>query len=112
MAAGSSSPPVASEKTSEGCRTTAANASPSSGALSPSTMSTRRRSPRAGPSVISLSPTADRLEAEEARAAEQDVVAARPHVPHLDGTVEGRGRGLEAQHVRDQAARPRQLEDR
>src|SRR5204862_99091 len=48
----------------------------------------------------------------EARAAEQDVVAARPHVPHLDGTVEGRGRGLEAQHVRDQAARPRQLEDR
>src|SRR5437899_2769621 len=48
MAAGSSSPPVASEKTSEGCRTTAANASPSSGALSPSTMSTRRRSPRAG----------------------------------------------------------------
>src|SRR2546426_233563 len=58
MAAGSSPPPVASEKTSEGCRTTAANASPSSGALSPSTISTRRRSPRAGPSVISLSPTA------------------------------------------------------
>src|SRR3989475_147522 len=58
MAAGSSPPPVASEKTSEGCRTTAANASPSSGALSPSTISTRRRSPRARPSVISLSPTA------------------------------------------------------
>src|SRR5881296_2391738 len=58
MAAGSSPPPVASEKTSEGCRTAAANASPSSGALSPSTISTRRRSPRAGPSVISLSPTA------------------------------------------------------